>query len=439
MSFASRHLFGFAVAVTVVLAGSMTLPRPYREGVAVERTTGRPVAAPWRRLADWRDSGDLGVVADGVRQLHREHPTSRFARGLLRLVERETGAPEFDTAVDAMAPVETFFAGVDNRDGIDARAAALRRRLDVTTGLPPGQLLALASHYRRLGRRNAEWRWLSRAFARHPESVVAADGLMRLCVEHGRLEQAVAVATRHSADRTRDLPWQRHLAQLGAWLSRPELETAALEHIVALESDPTDRARLIALYSHLGTPERGLPHAIALADGAAETAAAEEAASAALRDGFVEEGLAMLQRAAERAPEASPWLQRYAELAMQDLRTADVQRALETAAATDPDGVDRTLEDLYRRTDRAEELADLLQRRLCRHPGDARLWHELITLRSALGQRQAARLLARQRDVALADPESFVASLPAELRASAGKVRSQALALSMANSAEGAV
>lgn len=439
MSFTPPRIAGFAVAVMLGLAATIALPSPYPDGVAVDRTTGKPLPASWRALDDLRASGDLGALADGLRHLRRDDGGTPVVHGLLKMLDAELGPPAFDADPITAAPIERYFTGGATRDQIDARAAVLQRQIAAGRTPPTGELLALAARFRQLGRSNAQWRWLSRAFAQQPASAVAADGLVALCIANGRLTDALAIAQHHARDRSRDLAWQRRLAQLGAWLSRAEVEADALENVVALAPDPVDRGRLIALYTLLGEPQRALPHAVALADGAAATAVAEEAASTALRAGFVDEGLAMLQRAADRAPIASPWLQRYADLALQDLRIPEVQKALESAAELDPDGTDAALEDLYRRTDRPAELADLLQRRLATHADDARLWQELITLRSALGQREAARMLALQRDAALADPASFAAALPEELRGRAGAVRNQALALALAGSADGKV
>lgn len=439
MSFRSGHVAGFAVVLSMALAGTMLLPRPYREGIDVERTTGRPLSKPWRELADLREIGDLGALKTGLERLRARHGDSPVIRGLLAMIRRELRGPDFDADAAAAAPVEAYFAGVPTTKFADAQAA--RVQVDLAAGRPVDtrQMLALAARFRGQGRAGSELRWLSRAFANDPGSPAAADGLVALFFAHGRLADAAAIAKRHTADRAGDLSWQRRLAQLGAWLGDPELEVRALECLVALESDPLDRGRLIELYSHLGTPERALPHAVAIADGAAETAAAEEAASTALRAGFVDEGLMMLRRAAARAPVASPWLVRFAELARQDLRLADVREALESASHFDPAAVDAALEDLYRRTDRPVLLADLLQRRLASRPSDERLWNEVITLRAALGQRDAARLVQRQRDAALADPESYVVELPEELRARAGAVRSRALALTLAGTSDGAI
>ncbi|MCA8950228.1 MAG: tetratricopeptide repeat protein, partial [Planctomycetes bacterium] len=362
--------------------------------------------------------------------------------GLAAMVEREVGTPDFGLDIHAAAPIEAYFAGVAGH-AVDARAARLLREFQKGRRLPTSQLLALAVQFRAQGRVAGELRWLARAFALDPGSVAAADGLVALCMAHGRLTAAAAVAEVHSADRTKDLEWQRRLAQLGAWLGRPELEADALERVVALAGDgvavTAERDRLIELYAHLGKPERGLPHAVAIADGAAEPAAAEEAADTALAAGFVDEGLAMLRRAAARAPTAAPWLRRFAELARQDLRLGDVTVALESAAELDPEVADRELEDVYRRTDQPGKLADLLERRLLRDPGDERVWQELITLRAALGQRDEARLLVRRRDIALADPDCYVEQLSPELRARAGAIRSQALALSLTSSADGTI
>lgn len=439
MTFTPARITAFALAMLVGLAATVALPTPYPADVAIERTTGKPLPSPWRTLDELRAQGDLGVLLAGLRQLRDQDGGAPVVHGLLKALGDELGPPQFDVDPQAAALIERYYTGGATHDQPDARAAVLQRRLAAGEAPPVGELLALAARFRQLGRANAQWRWLSRAFALAPSSLAAADGLVALCVANGRLEAAADIAARHTADRSRDLVWNRRLAQLGAWLGRTGLEAEALERVVALAPTPVDRGRLISLYTVLGEPERALPHAVALADGAAETAAAEEAADTALRAGFVDEGLAMLQRAAERAPIASPWLQRYADLALQDLRIPEVRQALESAAELDPENAEEALEDLYRRTDRPAELADLLQRRLATHADDARLWQELITLRSALGQRDAARLLALQRDAALADPASFAAALPEELRARAGTVRNQALSLALASGADGAV
>jgi Tfp pilus assembly protein PilF len=443
MSFRPLHVGGFAAVMALALTFIMAVPAPIPDGAAIERATGKTIEAPWQWLQRLAAQGDAQALANELPRLVRAHGDGPFAQQLRELLQNELDAPDFTRDPLPKAPVEALFAPTarDIRvdDGIDARAAAMQRRLDA--GQRPGasELLALANRFRQLARPHAAWRWLARGVALHPASLPLADGLLAIQVAHGDLAGAADTAARHTGDRANDLAWQRRLAYLGAWTSRPELEAEALERLVALQPDAADQKRLIALYLHLGTPERSLRHAVALADGAAETAAAEEAAGSALREGFVDEGLAMLKRAAERAPETAPWLERFALLALQDLRLPAVTAALEAAGAADASVVDAALEDLYRRTDRPHKLADVLQRRLASQPDDARLWQELITLRAALGQREQARVLMLQRDAALADPAAFLAKLPPELRAGAGSLRARALAISLDDAADSTV
>ncbi|MCR9248697.1 MAG: hypothetical protein NXI31_27020 [bacterium] len=440
MSFRTRHLVGFSVVVCAALAATVMLPSTH-EGVAVDSATGEATPRSWRRLAELRDTGDLALLRAGLAGLPPEERASEFVRGLSAMIERELGAPSFDRSCESTAPVEAYFAGASSATtrALDARAARVQRELAGGTRVPAASLAALARAFGGVGRAGAELRWLQRAFTADPAARGVADRLVAVQIAHGRLHDAAATVAAHTEDRSSDVAWQRRCAELGAWLADPAAEIAALERLVELAPEAADRSRLIELYAHVGTPERALRHAVAMADDAAETAAAAKAAGTALRAGFVEEGLGMLRRAAQRAPAAGSWWSRFAALARQDLRIDDATDALEVAAAHSPVAVDSELEDLYRRTDQPAQLVELLERRLSRTPEDVRLWQEVITLRAALGQRDAARLLTLQRDAALADPKAWIEALPPAQRAQAGAVRQAAIALSLAPEPGGAI
>lgn len=438
MSLAPRAVVGFSCLVAAALAAVMATPAPYPEGTSVDGSTGAPRPGADQALAAVRATGSLAVLADRLSTFVAAGTDASVVRGLATMAQAEAALPAFDEDPTKPAPVEGFFRDVP-ANGLDARAAALQQRLQAGQRPAVDELLALATAFRAAGRPRAELRWLQRAVRLHPEGSPAADQLLVVLLAHARLEDALRLVQAHAVRRADDLVWQRHLAQLGAWLGRPEVEIEALERLTARASEPSDRSRLIELWAHLGQPERALPHAIALVDSAAEVAAAEAGASGVLRSGFADEGLAMLQRAAERATTAAPWWQRFALLARQDLRIEAAVAAMAKAAELDPVAADPQLEEIYRRTDQPERLADLLQRRLARLPGDAAAWRELITLRHALGQREQALRLAAQRDVALADPGAFVAELPAGDRSPANALREQALSLSLGPAAESGV
>lgn len=446
-------LAGFVVLGTALL---LAVPSPYGEGIAVDSQTGAPMPGAWHRLQEARRSGDVVLVLAGLRTARL--PDTPFVRNLTALLQRELaplsltplarvpdGAAELAAALRAAAadgtgdPVERFFVDLPaGPDAVDARAAALARP---RRGVRPaaGEFLSLCEEFQRRGRARAEWRWRVRTFAAFPDSAPAVDGLMRLCVAHGLLAEALAVAAASGADRSRDEAHQHLRAQLGAWLGRADVEIDALERLVGLGGRAADRGRLIELYTYTGAPDRALSHAMALVDDAGELAETESAANTALSAGYVDEGLEMLASAARRAADPTPWLRRVADQALFDLRVDRAAAELERIAAFDPAADDAALAALYRRTDQPERLADVLQRRLVREPGDTALWDQLIALRYALGQPAAARALEEQRATALADPSAFLLQLPPELRDRAAAARRQALSLALAGDADGTI
>ncbi len=450
MSVRGPRLAVFVAAVSAGLVSVMGLAAVGAdEGFTVEPTTGRVQVEPWRRAVELRDVSDLGALRAEVQQFASEFGTASattIAR-LGQMVERELGAPRFRDDVGSdptrLAPVEAFFGPTagPTSPGLDARAAFWAAELRRGSTVDAERLVTLADEFEAAGRPVAAVRWLQRATTRAPAHRDAAMALARLHIAHGDLEGALHVVDRHVGDRANDLEWQRTRARLGAWLGRAALEADALEHVVALAPEPAGRARLIELYAHLGTPERGLPHAVAIADGADAAATSEAAARAALQAGFVAEGLGMLERAAARSPARGTWLRRFAVFAGQDLRLDAAGDALAAAAQATPGSAEiaAALVEHYRRTDQPRRLVEVLERELLRRPGDPRLWHEVITLRAALGDHDAATALGRERDIALADPEAFLAAVPAERRAAAGAVRAEALQLALAGPTDGAI
>lgn len=441
----------FAVVITLSTLLLLAVPSPYAPGVAVDRHTGAPVLSAWHRLQHARASGEVGVVIANLAG-DDEQAEQTLIKGLVDLMHRElqplslsmTGevpsevahlSHELLAAADDHTgdSIEHFFRGLPSGStGLDAQAADLCQRL--ASGAVPGvaELLKLSSEFGRRGRQRAHWRWLTRTFALHPQESQAVDGLMKVCIAHGLLTQALAVADASAADRSRDRDHLRMRAKLGSWLDRSEVEVAALEQLVALLELPADRSRLLEIYAFLRMPDKALPHAIALADGAAQVSEAEAAATTAFVSGYVDEGLSMLTRAASRAVDPMPWLQRVADYALLDLRVDRATAELERMVAFDSGDDGRALESLYRRTDKPDLLADLLERRVLREPSNSELWAEVVGLRYALGQPMRARRLEVQRNAALANPQAFLETLPADVRAQATAVRRQALSMALA-------
>lgn len=456
--FTARQIAAFAAVVSLGLVLLMAVPSPYPEGVRPEPSTGAPVPDAWHRLQDARATGDAAEALHGLTRMAGEMRATPLLLRMAALMEQELQPLELGPVADPVTAagaelLAALAAAADDRTGdavegffrgaasgvraIDTRAAELRRRLRGAHPPALGELLSLCAEFGRRGRHRAQWRWLLRTLQAHPQSTAAADEVMRICIERGRLEEALAVSAAGTAGRAADVAFQRRRARLGAWLGRAEVEAEALEHLVARTAEPADRLRLIDLCTHLGEPERALAHASALSAGGADLAAAGAAADAALRAGFVDEGLLILTRAASRAADPGPWRRRIADIALQDLRTDRAALELERALAADPAALDPTLESLYRRTDQPGPLADVLQRRLARTPADARPWHELLTLRFGLGQMALARRLARQRAAALVDPEPVLQQVPDTLRGEAASVWREALSLALAPGARG--
>ncbi len=457
--FTRTQVATFAAVVTLSLLVLMAVPSPYAEGIGTDRQTGAPIPDAWHRLQEARATGDAASTLAALRRLAASLPAAQLVVRAAELMAREleplqlapvpappTSAPELAAGLAAAADdrtgdaVEGFFGESARGVGaVDARAAELHRRIGSARPPSLGELLALAAEFGRRGRQRAEWRWLVRAFAAYPESAVAVDALLDGLIAHGRLDAALALCEQAAAGRDDDERYQRRRARLGAWLGRAQVEASALEHLVQRTQDAGDRGRLVEIYTFVGEPQKALPHAIALADGAAAIAEAEAAATSAFAAGYVEAGLDMLTRAAARAVDPTPWLRRLAEFALQDLRVDRVATELERIAAFDPAADDRQLEALYRRLDRPEALAELLQRRLPRTPEDRRLWDEVVALRFALGDEPLARMLMTEREVALADPAAFLQQLPAELRSQAADARRQALSLALAGESQGTI
>tara|TARA_R110002072_G_scaffold273253_3_gene434068 strand:- start:36675 stop:40319 length:3645 start_codon:yes stop_codon:yes gene_type:complete len=441
--------FAWVIVLSTLLL--LAVPSPYAPGVAVDRHTGSPVLSAWHRLQDARGSGEVDVV---IAKLAGDDPQSGhpLLKGIVELMQREllplhlrmTGDVPSEAALLSRAllaaaddrtgkSVEHFFRDLPpGSTGLDAQAAELRRRIDREPAPGVEELLELSSEFASRGRQRAHWRWLTRTFGLYPSEPQAVDGLIDICIAHGLLTQALAVANASGADRSRDHDHLRIRAKLGSWLGRSEVEVAALEQLVALEELPADRSRLLEIYAFLRMPDKALPHAIALADGAAEISEAEVAANTAFVSGYVDEGLSMLTRAASRAVDPTPWLQRVAEHALHDLRVDRATAELERMVAFDSGQEDHALESLYRRTDKPELLADLLERRVLREPANAKLWDEVVGLRYALGQSRQARQLEVRRNAAIADPQAFLETLPSDVRAQATAIRRQALSMALA-------
>ena len=65
-------------------------------------------------------------------------------------------------------------------------------------------------------------------------AALPADRLLAFQVAHRWLEPALALAERQEVQRATDVAWQRQLAELGAWLGRPEVEIRARLPLVGL-------------------------------------------------------------------------------------------------------------------------------------------------------------------------------------------------------------
>ncbi|MFK7739479.1 MAG: tetratricopeptide repeat protein [Planctomycetota bacterium] len=453
------QIAGFTFVIGLAMVFLVALPSPYPADVRVVRQTGEALYGDSHRMRRARATGDVvralqilredveTVLPQMVRQL-----VDRFARELEPLplsplqvsVDTSAALGARDALIARLhdlvplaegRPVEGFFADASRApEAIDAHAAEYARRVRNGQSVSAVELMRLSDAFAERGRMRARWRWLVRAFSLHSDHAAVAGELLAECVANGLLHEAIAVAEVAGLAASDDESVLRQLAQLGAWTSRPDVEIAALEQLIQQQEDAADRARLIELYTYIDEVEKALPHAMALASNAAEIAEAEAAADAALGAGFVEQGLTMLTRAAVRAPDPRPWLERLARHRLTDLQVDRAAVELERASLLDPEGVLPELEILYRRIDRPDRLVEVLQRRLSVEPGNEELWREVISLRYALRQPGLASVLESRREEALADPEAFRKQLPPELRLQA--IEAQRLALSLSMSGE---
>ena len=305
---------------------------------------------------------------------------------LTELLEQLLGDVDYAVATErffSSTPLRRPTDATNHRPDGDARQALKLLR---TRGSKPRIYLEAARSFTEAGRLRASIRWLIRGYRAHPESTEIRNRLMKVYVELSRLVEAFAVSTHAIRYAPEDLEfWQRRAAVAG-WLSVPSFEAAALQRAFDLEGDPGVAKRLLDLYVHLGHPERAVPFAVYLAEGAGELAEYEKAARLALTSGLPERALELLNKVVEGAENPTPWREMIVDCALQDLRVDVAIAELEKLDVDHPaTGYERRLEELYRRVDLPEKLADLLERRLDRNPKLSGVWKEALTLRAAIG------------------------------------------------------
>ncbi len=413
-----------AAAVGVLLALIALPSRP--PGAAPERSThvdrhtgaAVPTADALRRRL--RATGEAGTALGALRALD---PTTRASAALhdleeLLLAELSVPTPserpvapptQPDELVDWLtlrdgdgpiaAATERLFLNEEGLDGDAARYAARLR--DGSRPVSPATCLGLARRFEQAGRPRARDRWLRHAFAADPTAPDTRRGLAEALVGAGRHQAARAVLG--PAHRRDDLPLVALRADVAGWLGDAATEAADLDRLRdGADSSPiasvrADPVRAAELHEHLGAPDAALPHAEDLARAAGTAAALRQVGLRALRAGAHERGFALLHEALDA--EDDPALRReLADLALADQRI-ELARSLRASGPTMAELADD--DPLATRARRAD--AETAARYSAPSPAaiaadpPAHLAEAdtQIALLVALGQRDAARALAR--------------------------------------------
>jgi len=428
----SLVVFGIVAALFIALL--MAIPLPYLGERGVDPRTGKRIRGPEVILYQAKRFGDATRALSHLEYYaHRSSDSLRIDHALA-ILRRELEAPK-RAEVDkrrlrelAKGPHGAFVSYLKDleNDAAIARATETFFNLGPIDGEAPGpdatahelfrqpekrdceSCLQLAKRFTAVGRTRAAMRWLLRAYETHPDNDELQLYLIDRYIAAHRLEEAYAVTIQGLHGHEHDAEFWKRRATLASWLGAPADEADALEHYLKLHEDLDARRRLVDIYPFLGVPERAVPHAILLSAGANDLSENERAALLALESGELGEGVELLEKLAERSEDPIQWRKKIAALYVQNL---DLDRAItvyeQLLAKTGDREIEKTLEGLYRRTDKPAKLLALLRRQLARNPMNFWIRDQVLNLLTAAGEHEKARKLVREAAALSQSPQTF--------------------------------